>query len=173
MPCKAWQQAFHPLLAPGARNYWKSHNFTALSDAAIDTLIQYAGTLPTPQCEIFLGRLGAKASGVAPSATAYPHRNALYALNVHARWEDPAEDAKCVAWARDFFSAAAPYAAGGVYINFLTQDEQNRIAEAYGENYERLARIKAKYDPRNLFRCNQNIRPAPGAGVARSTAGAD
>jgi FAD/FMN-containing dehydrogenase len=93
-------------------------------------------------------------------ATAYPHRNALYAMNVHTRWEDPADDAKCVAWAREFFKAAAPHAAGSVYINFMTQDEGDRISEAYGENYARLGQIKTKYDPDNLFRSNQNIRPA-------------
>jgi FAD/FMN-containing dehydrogenase len=160
MPYTAWQQMFDPLLAPGARNYWKSHNFTKLSDQAIDVVVDYAGKLPSPQCEIFLGLLGEKASARAPDATAYPHRNALYAMNVHTRWEDPAEDAKCIAWAREFFKAAAPYAAGGVYINFLTEDESGRITEAYGENYPRLAQIKQKYDPQNLFRSNQNIRPA-------------
>ncbi|MBC7857276.1 MAG: FAD-binding oxidoreductase [Burkholderiaceae bacterium] len=159
MPYAAWQQAFDPLLAPGARNYWKSHNFTALSDEAIDTTIGYVAKLPTPQCEIFLGLLGGRVNRVAPDAMAYPHRNVLYAMNVHTRWDDPSEDDLCVAWARDFFAAVAPYAAGSVYINFLTEDEGARIPEAYGQNYERLARTKAKFDPRNLFRQNQNIRP--------------
>jgi FAD/FMN-containing dehydrogenase len=160
MPYAAWQQAFDPLLTHGARNYWKSHNFTDLSDEAIDTVIRYAGELPSPQCEIFLGLLGGQSSRVARDATAYPHREALYAMNVHARWEDPSQDQQCIDWARAFFSATAPYASGSVYINFLTQDEGNRIADAYGGNYARLKNIKAKYDPRNLFRQNQNIRPA-------------
>jgi FAD/FMN-containing dehydrogenase len=161
VPYEAWQQAFDPLLAPGARNYWKSHNFNKLSDQAIDVVIQYAGKLPSPQSEIFLGLLGGKASAHAPDETAYPHRSALYAMNVHTRWEDAADDARCIAWAREFFKAAAPYAAGTVYINFLTQDEGERISEAYGQNYARLAQIKMKYDPDNLFSSNQNIRPAP------------
>ncbi len=160
MPYKAWQQAFDPLLTPGARNYWKSHNFTALSDAAIDTVIRYVGSLPSSQSEIFLGLLGGQASRAAPGATAYPHRSALYAMNVHTRWSDPAEDDKCIAWAREFFAATAPYAAGSVYVNFLTQDEGGRIAEAYGQNYDRLVEIKTKFDPRNLFRQNQNIKPS-------------
>jgi FAD/FMN-containing dehydrogenase len=160
MPYAAWQQAFDPLLAPGARNYWKSHNFAALSDDAIDTTIGYVAKLPTPQCEIFLGLLGGQVNRVAPDAMAYPHRNVLYAMNVHTRWDDPSEDDQCIAWARDFFAAVAPYAAGSVYINFLAQDEVGRIPEAYGQNYDRLAQIKAKFDPRNLFRQNQNIRPA-------------
>lgn len=158
-PYEAWQQAFDPLLTPGARNYWKSHNFTTLSDQAIDVVIKYAGNLPSPHSEIFLGLLGGKASVPPAGAMAYPHRNAMYAMNVHTRWEDAADDARCIAWAREFFKAAAPYAAGSVYINFLTEDEGDRIAEAYGGNYARLAQIKAKYDPQNLFRANQNIRP--------------
>ena len=166
MPYVAWQQAFDPLLTPGARNYWKSHNFTRLSDEAIDTVIRYAGKLPTPQCEIFLGLLGGQAGRPAPHDTAYPHRDALYVMNVHTRWEDPADDARCITWARDFFSAAAPYATGGVYVNFLTQDESGRTADAYGANYQRLAQIKRQYDPDNLFRTNQNIRPASSAPVA-------
>lgn len=159
MPYTAWQKAFDPLLAPGARNYWKSHNFSALSDDAIDTVIRYAGQLPSPQCEIFLGLIGGEASRPAPDATAYPHRDALYAMNVHTRWSDPAEDRKCIAWARAFFDAAAPYASGSVYVNFMTQEETGRIGAAYGPNYERLVQAKNKYDPRNLFRQNQNIAP--------------
>jgi FAD/FMN-containing dehydrogenase len=159
VPYAAWQQAFDPLLTPGARNYWKSHNFTGLVDEAIDTVIRYVAELPSPQCEIFFGLLGGQASRPAPDATAYPHREAIYALNVHTRWSDPLEDDKCIAWARSFFAASVPYAAGSVYINFLTQDEGERIAEAYAGNFTRLREIKTKYDPRNLFRQNQNIRP--------------
>jgi FAD/FMN-containing dehydrogenase len=159
MPYEAWQKIFDPLLAPGARNYWKSHNFTHLSDDAIDVVLRYAGSVPTPHCEIFLGLIGGKANALPPSATAYPHRNVQFAMNVHGRWTEPAEDAKVVSWAREFFTAAAPHAAGSVYINFLTQDEGARIREAYGPNYERLAEIKRRYDPDNLFRFNHNIRP--------------
>jgi FAD/FMN-containing dehydrogenase len=159
MPYEAWQKAFDPLLAPGARNYWKSHNFIHLSDDAIDVVLRYAGTLPSPQCEIFLGLIGGKANARAPDATAYPHRNVQFAMNVHGRWTDPADDATVVGWAREFFAAAAPHAAGSVYINFLTQDEGARIHEAYGANYQRLVDIKQRYDPDNLFRFNHNIRP--------------
>ena len=161
LPYVAWQQIFDPLLVPPARNYWKSHNFNKLSDAAIDVVIEYAGNLPSEQSEIFLGLLGGAANTHAADEMAYPHREALYAMNVHTRWFEPAEDAKCLAWAREFFKAAAPHAAGGVYINFLNEDEVDRIAEAYGPNYRRLKEIKAKYDPDNLFHSNQNIRPGP------------
>jgi FAD/FMN-containing dehydrogenase len=159
MPYTAWQQIFDPLLAPGARNYWKSHNFKVLRDEAIDVVIRYAGNVPTPQTEIFLGLIGGKANALPPDWTAYPHRNVLYAMNVHGRWDDPADDTRCMAWARDFFAAAQPYSAGSVYINFITQDEGSRIREAYGGNYDRLERLKTRYDPTNLFRYNHNIPP--------------
>ena len=126
---------------------------------AIAIMARYAGTLPSPQCDIFLGLIGGQASRHAPDATAYPNRDTLYAMNVHARWSEPADDAKCIAWAREFLSAAAPYASGSVYVNFLTQDEGDRIAAAYGPNHQRLVQVKNKYDPDNLFRMNQNIKP--------------
>lgn len=161
MPYTAWQQAFDPLLTPGARNYWKSHNFVRLDDAAIDLMTDFALRVPDPQSDIFIGQVGGAANRIAPNATAYHHRDARYVLNVHARWERSDQDATCIAWARDFFSATAPYATGGVYVNFLTEDESARIGAAYGSNYDRLARIKRAFDPNNLFHTNQNIAPAP------------
>ena len=158
-PFTAWQQAFDPLLAKGSRNYWKSHNFARLSDEAIDVIVEYAGKLPSPQCEIFIGTIGAQTTRVAPDAMAYASRDAHYVMNVHGRWESPDEDARCVAWAREFFAKSKPYASAGAYINFLTQDEADRIAFAYGPSYDRLVALKKKYDPGNLFRMNQNIKP--------------
>ncbi len=157
-----FQAAFDPLLTPGARNYWKSHDFSSLSDGAIDTMIGFAGRLPSPDCEIFIGHLGGAVTRVAPDATAYPHRDAEFVMNVHGRWQDATDDDRCIAWARDFFDTIAPHATGGVYVNFMPQDEtgQDRIASAFGGNLERLTQLKGKYDPDNLFRMNQNIRPA-------------
>lgn len=160
MPYTAWQQAFDALLGPGARNYWKSHNFTRLEDGAIDAMTDFALRLPSPLADIFVGQVGGVANRVAPDATAYHHRDARYVLNVHARWERPDEDAACIAWARDFFRATETFATGGVYVNFLTDDETARIGAAYGPNYARLAQIKRTYDPQNLFSTNQNIAPA-------------
>jgi hypothetical protein len=81
-------------------------------------------------------------------------------MNVHGRWDDAADDRECITWARDFFQASAPFASSGVYVNFLTADETDRVRSAYGPNYDRLVAVKQKYDPQNLFRINQNIRPA-------------
>jgi FAD/FMN-containing dehydrogenase len=159
-PYSAWQQAFDPLLTRGARNYWKSHNFSRLSDGAIDAIIEYAGKLPSPQCEIFIGTIGGQTARVAPERMAYSSRDANYVMNVHGRWESAAEDARGIAWARAFFAKSQPFASGGAYINFLTEDETDRIAFAYGKTYSRLVQLKKKYDPTNLFRMNQNIRPA-------------
>lgn len=158
-PYVAWQQAFDPLLTPGARNYWKSHNFTTLEDGLFDAVIDAIGQLPSPQCEIFFGAIGGATTVPAPDSAAYPHREARFVMNVHGRWEDPADDERCIGWARDFFRASAPFASGGVYVNFLTADEGDRVRAAYGANYDRLARVKRSYDPDNLFRINQNIRP--------------
>jgi FAD/FMN-containing dehydrogenase len=160
MPYVAWQKAFDPLLTPGARNYWKSHDFGELTDGLFDTLIDSASRLPSPQCEIFLGQLGGQAGRVPPDAMAYPNRNARYIANVHSRWTDAADDAACISWARDFFDQAAPFSLGSVYVNFMTEDEAGRVNAAYGPNFARLATIKSRYDPHNLFRNNQNIRPA-------------
>ncbi len=155
-----WQQAFDPLLTPGARNYWKSHNFTELSDGALDSIIKFAGNLPTPQCEIFLGLIAGASNRIAADATAYGHRDTKFVLNVHGRWDDSVDDKRCIVWARDFFKASAPYASAGAYINFMTEDEGDRIAAAYGSNFARLAQVKRKHDPGNIFHLNQNIKPS-------------
>jgi FAD/FMN-containing dehydrogenase len=160
-PYTAWQRTFDPLLTPGARNYWKSHNFSALNDGAIGVVIDYARRLPSAETEIFLGQLGGQASRIPPAATAYANRDAQFVLNVHGRWRDAADDKRCVAWAREFFQAAAPHALGSVYVNFMSQDETDRTRAAYGPSYDRLLEIKRKYDPANLFRLNQNLNPAP------------
>jgi FAD/FMN-containing dehydrogenase len=158
-PYIQWQQAFDGLLTPGARNYWKSHNFTELADSVLDSMIEYSDKLPTSQCEIFLGLLAGVSNDVPADATAYGPRDAKFVLNVHGRWDEAAQDEKCVAWARDFFKASAPYASKGVYVNFMTEEEGARVEAAYGSNYERLRQIKRKYDPENLFHLNQNIKP--------------
>jgi FAD/FMN-containing dehydrogenase len=158
-PYAAWQQAFDPLLTPGARNYWKSHNFATLDDGMLDVVIEYVRTLPTADCEIFIASLGGDVSRHRADSTAYGQRDAQFLMNVHGRWQDAADDQRGIRWSRDLFKAAAPFASGGVYINFMTADESDRVRAAYGANYERLARVKQQYDPGNLFCTNQNITP--------------
>jgi FAD/FMN-containing dehydrogenase len=158
-PFTAWQSAFDPLLTPGSRNYWKSHNFKKLSDEFFNILIRSGGQLPSPMTEIFVGMLGGAINRIPADATAYPHRDAEFVMNVHARWEKPSDDGKCVNWARKFFKETEPFATGGVYVNFMPEDEGERIGGAYADNFKRLVDLKKKYDPDNFFRMNQNIRP--------------
>jgi len=159
-PFVEWQKAFDPLLTPGARNYWKSHNFTQLADGALNSIIEYAGKLPTAQCEIFIGLIAGVQNRVAADAMAYGHRDANFVLNVHGRWDEAKDDQRCIAWAREFFNASKPYASSGAYVNFMTAEEGDRVAAAYGANYQRLMAIKKRYDPENVFHLNQNIKPA-------------
>lgn len=160
MPYVNWQQAFDPLLTPGARNYWKSHNFTELSDGAFDQMIEYASKLPSPQCEIFIAYLEGKFNTVPTNTMAYPNRDLKFILNVHGRWDDSSQDKEGIAWARHFFDATLKFASAGAYVNFMTEDEQDRVKNAYGQNYSKLVEIKKKYDPNNLLKHNQNIKPA-------------
>jgi hypothetical protein len=170
-PYAGFQTAFDPLLAPGARNYWKTHNFATLDDELIDLLVEQVRRLPGPECEILLVHLGGAVSRRPDEATAFTGRDAQFLMNVHARWDDPARDAQFIAWAREVYGLAAPFASGGAYVNFMTQDERDRIPSAYGTNYDRLAAIKAKFDPTNLFRVNQNIAPLAAAKAPPVTLG--
>ncbi len=161
MPFVAWQQAFDPLLAPRQRNYWKSHDFVELGDAAFDVMLAAIGTLPSPDCEILVAQMGGAVNRVPVAATAYPHRDVRFIVNLHTRWGDASRDQACIAWAREQFDRMAPHATGGVYVNFMPEDEAQRVSGgAYGANYDRLSRLKTVYDPGNLFRRNQNIQPA-------------
>jgi FAD/FMN-containing dehydrogenase len=145
----------------GRRYYWKSDYFDALPETADETIIAHATAITSPHSAVLCMHLGAAARFPA-AATAVGSRTAEYVLNMQGAWEASAEDDIHIAWARDFWSAMRPYSSGGTYVNFLTQDaDEERLRAAYGgELYDRLARVKAKYDPDNLFRSNQNIRPA-------------
>jgi hypothetical protein len=157
-PYEKWQQALDPLLAPRARNYWKSHNFKELSDGALDAAVKAASALPSPHCELIVVLLGGAVAKVPSAATAYPHRDSPFVMNMHGRWETAAEDVVGLRWARETFRSLAPFASGGVYVNFMTAEEVDRVRAAYGPAYDRLVAVKKTYDPENLFRLNQNIR---------------
>jgi FAD/FMN-containing dehydrogenase len=159
-PFTAWQTMFDPLLTAGARNYWKSHDIDDLSDAAIKVIVDGVRTLPTPECEIFIAHVGGAMTRVASDATAWPNRGAHFIMNVHTRWRESEKDAACIGWTRTLFDEVAPFASGSAYVNFMADDEPARVEEVYGAHYRRLADIKRIYDPENLFRVNQNIRPS-------------
>ncbi|HKC45598.1 MAG TPA: FAD-binding oxidoreductase [Burkholderiales bacterium] len=160
-PYAGFQAAFDPLLTPGARNYWKSHNFARLDDGALEVAIAAAAAAPGPECEVFIAQLGGAMGQVAPTDTAYAGRDASYVMNVHGRWQSADDDDRGREWARRLFRDAAPFSTGGGYLNFFTEDEGERVGQAYGVNYERLQGIKRRFDPDNLFRMNMNVSPAP------------
>lgn len=164
-PFAGWQQAFDPLLTPGARNYWKTRDFVGLDETAAAIAVEAVRNLPDDECEVFFAHLGGAMARVSAEATPFPTRDAHFVMNVHTRWRDPAKDAECKAWARALFDATEPYSAGSAYVNFVPDDEPGRVAEVYGANMARLAGIKGRYDPDNLFRLNHNIVPI-GADVA-------
>jgi FAD/FMN-containing dehydrogenase len=160
MPYVALQTGLDDLFARGRRFYWKSHFLREMSDAAIDTMVAGFAEVPGPPSLIVLQQAGGETARRGASDTAYGNRDANWNFIPCAISEDPAEDARNIAWVRGVFDAMRPFATGGVYVNDLGEEGEDRIRAAYGTNYDRLARVKAKYDPTNLFRLNQNIRPA-------------
>jgi hypothetical protein len=158
-PFTGFQAAFDPLLTPGSRNYWKSHDFLELSDGLVDTLLAAVEDLPDPQCEVFIAHMGGATNRIPADATAYRHRDAQFIMNVHGRWDDAGRDERCIGWCRELFDAATPFATGGVYVNFMTEEETERVKSAYGDSYERLVKLKQTYDPTNMLRLNQNVKP--------------
>jgi FAD/FMN-containing dehydrogenase len=159
-PYVEFQGSFDAVYPPGFRNYWKSGFVDdGLSDAAIDTLVEYAERLTSPYTSVVVEHLGGAIAREDSDATAYAHRDAGYAFNVFTRWEDSAEDDHHVAWTGEFFEAMVPYLSDGVYVNFLSRAEA-RVRAAYGDNYERLVEVKRRYDPENVFRQNQNVDPS-------------
>lgn len=158
-PWVGWQSAFDGLVSHGARNYWKSHHLKDLSDECIDIFQSYALSMPTEECEIFIPHMEGAPSRIAPNATAFPHRNTPFVLNIHTRWQKVEDDAKAKQWAGDFHKATEPFSQG-VYVNFLSDEGADRVKQAYtGEVWEKLVRCKRKWDPKNLFKMNQNINP--------------
>ncbi len=157
-------QAFGaPLYPPGRLNYWKSNFLNDLSDEAIEVLIEQFAAVPSPLSAAVVEHLGGAVARVDQDATAFGDRGAPYNLIITGEWTDPAETERNIQWVRDCWQAARPYAKETVYVNYVDAGEDARFKAAYGANYERLAALKAKYDPTNFFRHNHNIRPAMAA----------
>ncbi len=153
-------QSMMDISAPfGSLNYWKADFVDRLSDHTIDLLIEQANAMRSPLSQIHIHQLGGAMGRVAPEATAFYRRDAGFVYNLIALWKDPGENEAHTQWARRAFEALRPVSLGGAYVNFLGDDGQDRIRDAYGLNYARLAELKARYDPANLFRLNQNIKP--------------
>ena len=160
MPHPALQSMFDPLLPSGMQWYWKSDFINELPDEAIEMHIKYARELPTLLSLMHMYPVNGAAGKPGKKDTAWGYRNATWSVVICGVDPDPANKDLITKWAKDYYKAIHPYSAGGAYVNFLMHDEgSERVRATYGGNYDRLAKIKQKYDPGNLFRVNQNIFP--------------
>jgi hypothetical protein len=160
IPYSAQQSMLDAGFGPGAQVYWKATFLTGLTDEALAAINDRVQMLPTPTSSLVLEQFHGAVRRVAPDATAFPERSSPFNVAIVGVWNDPADADKCIAWARGTYDALQPFSSGGVYVNYLgVGDEPDRVQAAFGDNYARLATIKQKYDPGNLFRANQNIKP--------------
>lgn len=153
------QSLFDGLYPPGLQWYWRADFVNELSDEAIAQHVRFAERLPSMHSTMHLYPINGAASRVAPHDTAWSYRGANWAQVMVGVDPDPANKEKIVSWARAYYDALHPYSAGGAYVNFMMEEGEERVKATYRGNYERLVEIKTKYDPNNLFRVNQNIKP--------------
>ena len=166
MPYAAVQSIVENFNPRGMRNYWKMVYLKELSDETIGIMTEMYARVPAPLTHIVLYTLGGSLSRVAVNETAVAYRDARHAVLAIGMWDDPAQDGVNMKWVREFSDAMQPFASGGFYPNYDTEAEEERLITAFGpEKHARLAAVKRKYDPENVFHMNQNIRPAgaPGA----------
>jgi FAD/FMN-containing dehydrogenase len=163
MPYRQVQTLFDEGAPPGLRNYWKSSFLERLPEEAIDTLVAQRTAMPSPRSKLFIECLNGAMARVGRDETAFDHREVPFNLLILGAWEDGAADETNIAWARETIEVMQPYASAGVYVNYLgqeTDEGSDRLRASYGPaKYDRLVALKTKYDPGNLFRMNQNIKP--------------
>jgi FAD/FMN-containing dehydrogenase len=160
-PWLGLQSGFDAIFGKGELRYWKSRSVAELSDDVIGEILEFAGRRPAPLTDIVIWHHGGAMTRVGENETAYGGRDAPFLVTAEANWTDPAQSDAAITWAREVWAAMERYSTGNVYLNFPGfGEEQEELARAgYGSNYERLAQLKAKYDPENLFRMNINIPP--------------
>jgi FAD/FMN-containing dehydrogenase len=161
MPYPVINSAFDGLLPPGLQQYWKGVFATELTDAAIDAHLEHGPLVPTVNSAVHLYPINGAVHDVPSDATAFGHRDAKYAAVIAGMWPDPAQNEANTDWVRSYYDAIAPHSQAGGYVNFAAADDQSKVADNYGANFTRLAEIKRRYDPANLFHLNQNIAPVP------------
>jgi FAD/FMN-containing dehydrogenase len=159
MPYPALNAAFDGLVPPGLQHYWKANFVRELTDAAIQGHVENGPKLPAVNSTVHLYPINGACHRVDADATAFGHRDATLATVIAGMWPDPAQNASNIQWVRDYAAATAPYSEVGGYINFMSEDDQDRVDANYGRGYSRLVDVKRKYDPGNVFRANQNIKP--------------
>jgi FAD/FMN-containing dehydrogenase len=159
IPQPALQSMFDPIYPPGLQWYWRADFVNELSDDAIAQHVRFGNALPTMHSTMHLYPINGAAAKVGKTEAAWSYRDANWAQVMVGVDPDPANKEKITKWTKDYFDALHPYSAGGAYVNFMMDEGEDRVKATYGDNYQRLAQIKAKYDPANLFRVNQNIKP--------------
>jgi FAD/FMN-containing dehydrogenase len=160
MPYTRLQSIVETVNPPGLRNYWKSSYLESLSEEAMTTLLDSFATVPSPHSHVVIEHLGGAVSRHGRDETAYTHRDALYNYVIGGIWSNPGEDDQNIRWVRGLWEAMQPFASGEVYVNYEADQGIDRVKAAYSEAaYARLVALKNTYDPTNLFRLNQNIKP--------------
>ena len=160
IPQPALQGMFDPIYPPGLQWYWRADFVNELSDDAIAQHVRFAQAMPTMHSTMHMYPINGAAARVGKDETAWSYRDANWAQVMVGVDPDPANKEKITKWTKDYFDALHPFSAGGAYVNFMMEEGEDRVKATYGNNYERLVAIKNKYDPNNLFRVNQNIRPS-------------
>jgi FAD/FMN-containing dehydrogenase len=159
MPYPALNSAFDGLVPAGLQHYWKANFVDELTDAAIDAHLAHGPKVPAVNSTVHIYPINGAAHRVAADATAFAYRDANFATVIAGMWPEPAQNEANIKWVRDYYDATAPLSESGGYINFMAEDDQDRIKANYKGNYDRLVEVKRAYDPDNLFHLNQNIRP--------------
>jgi len=159
LPYPMLQSMFDALYPPGHQWYWRADFVNELSDEAIRLHLRYGSEIPTMQSTMHLYPVNGAAHRVGPHDTAFSYRDATWAEVIVGVDPDPANNERITSWTKEYWEALHPYSGGGAYVNFMMDEGQERVRATYRDNYERLAQIKNKYDPNNLFRVNQNIKP--------------
>jgi Berberine and berberine like len=158
-----FQALLEPGFPPGLQNYWKSNFLRDLSDEVVEILVEAFRSVPSATTAIALEQLGGAVSRVPEDATAFNHRNHLFNALIVSSWSDRTDNERHIRWTQQLWQALQPHASAGVYVNYLGQEADegaDRVRAAYGSSkYERLTAMKQEYDPQNMFRMNQNIKP--------------
>jgi FAD/FMN-containing dehydrogenase len=159
LPYTDYQTQADELYCEGHRNYWKSNFYDGISEGFVETLMEHVESIPSPYSTVFFEWMEGAITEADADATAFPHRDRSFSFTVAPKWTDPERDTEHVAWARAFHEALEPYAAPGVYVNYMDDDEGDRVRDAYSGRYDRLVELKNEWDPNNLFSTNQNVEP--------------
>jgi FAD/FMN-containing dehydrogenase len=159
MPFPMLQGAFDALVPAGLQNYWKADFVKDLTDEVIEAHAKYGPDVPTVNTAVHIYPVSGAAHRVGRGETAFSYREAGFTHVIAALYPDPADTPKNKTWVQNYWSELHPHSAGGAYVNFMMEEGEDRVAASYRDNYKRLAQVKAKYDPTNLFHVNQNIKP--------------